>query len=1594
MAPVAADTVEAKQMDEASEEISDATVSGAEPRVAAVVVALGSTQKLRGFPVKTPEEFEAEAQVPPAAAADTLDRKVHLMSNLLKGTRNALSRVIAHLAVEGRVSLPRDGDVVREVASAGKLPGELASALADLNIDKDSLLLDEDEDEEPPCLVSDDEDFDDEEDIPLDEMPPGVVDQRKGSQPISACFASRHGVEVHDDGQGQVHAGKMESHAYELLKERMLSGLTEEHIKAMAQVQPVCKLLNQCLAQGMALVASGGLLMLYKVILMDTGANCNIITIKTVKQLGLTIFETGTGSRVTRCDGSPAQFSQYCYVDVVLAAGTPHQTLHRLHAFVSYAEGNSWDFLVGTGPMKNVLKLTIDLYRGVASSEAAIALGMKEKVTLPLIELTPPADPRQKIDEDPRVCLATEIFSKEGGGWGIQTGGPEEPLHAAVAERDMHGEDTSLQAGDGASTVLEDEMLVPRLAEEYDEAYPELASLQIARSEACQNGFTLRPWQGSAVKAWPDTDNNAGEGSWGEQRLFLDKGNIGGLCYLYPEDQQDHGLGGAHANVLFARCSEEKVVLKSRLQWPDFTSVDQKWDVGCQQFTNTRFSRVPDGSNHEHWAVRPDCDVLEERGWRTLARFQNAVNKFHTNPAGDVKGAIMWDMLRCEFCVVTDAYMDILELLKATVDHVESDGATSELNDLQVPHHYESWGCWLFQALKYVEALDMGKLRRQLHRQWKEVASGQQRAPALQLADLGRACKRKFYPVTDGEGGDGEIFTCHHAASEYVQLGEGRKVLKACATREEALYALDHSGQRRPPPPRVRGGVFERNAHLKGAAGPSGHAEVLLSDATAATGAPTVTPRPVPAREPLPLPHHGPPPGTQPNPNDQLPSGPFDPQVGPHRYQRHLDPEEDTTSLDARPGSYWLDGDEMLQVLNKSYQTTFLMSAQDMLGQSPGLRGALQAHYRDVEDRSELINRTLCHLHTGAAAGTLHMLLRRASAQSKAVYYLFEDQVYHREVTPMLIFTPEYLADPCRKFDRTAWMSLGFVAAMHRDALAALQHRLEALGPILPVHRMVPLLAQAASLQLDEPPAEATPGGRVVTGMVEADVTERDDGTTPVSPPYSPTSPLPIRDEGEWSPSRDAMAGPSGEGGLRWQQRRPLSPIPACDWQMPLSPECNLHVRPVYVVDDTQLALSYEALSDDEVSRYQLSASPSATSFDRAMERAGVRPEDELDDERLDALVDAYIAGTPQPSSGTVPLSNNTHGHTDSARTEAVAPAGDITSRPRSPVVLCLFAGMGYTLWHKPEVPHYFAIAIWALLEFMRHLCFYSFERLWYSCWMRRNMARALWSREAAEQWLSGTCPRTPLTGGLLGHALLALSWWCSLLGARHALRGDYVAQADDFYAAAKCCIASYFQDVRFFDLYGPPELLEGQVVYYVPMPSPQDEYDIAAQGWFWGILSAFVILCALTAAVIQFNKHRARTLLQVEVADPFDPGAPEKHALVPVGAVTSNLGGGRVVPLDDTSAPPATPPARPPPSTLSASDAPAPRTPDYTSVAGGPVAESVQRGDETPPASLRLPPLLVHGAVSLEEGNRGIVNMPVPGWSAEISAPNDPSAR
>ncbi|KAK3235875.1 hypothetical protein CYMTET_53947 [Cymbomonas tetramitiformis] len=158
------------------------------------------------------------------------------------------------------------------------LPSGAAAASADVDVGGYNLADDEEDDPEMPEMCSDDEEDDD---IPLEEMPAGVVDGRR-------------------------------------------AGLQATKLVA-------------CLAEGMALVSAWGVLMLYRAILYDTGANCNIIPIRKAIDLGLVIYDVETAAKVTRCDGSPTAFTKYCYVEVVLAAGTPHMTLHRLPYTLSSA---------------------------------------------------------------------------------------------------------------------------------------------------------------------------------------------------------------------------------------------------------------------------------------------------------------------------------------------------------------------------------------------------------------------------------------------------------------------------------------------------------------------------------------------------------------------------------------------------------------------------------------------------------------------------------------------------------------------------------------------------------------------------------------------------------------------------------------------------------------------------------------------------------------------------------------------------------------------------------------------------------------------------------------------------------------------------------------------------------------------------------------------------------------------------------------------------------------------------------------------------------------------------------------------------------
>ncbi|KAK3266407.1 hypothetical protein CYMTET_24964 [Cymbomonas tetramitiformis] len=183
---------------------------------AAPAVALGSTQKMRGFPVKTPGEFEAEAQIPLAPAADEMQRKVQLTASLLKSTRAAFHKVF--VLGSWRRAESRPPERLRHWWS-WQVPGSFRCQQlwrlrrGDCEDERGDCEDEDSEDEEDLESLLSGSDSEDEE-VPLDEMPADVLDQPKRRRTsiivAAAAVQNNHGVEDFST-RGRVHAGTMEA---------------------------------------------------------------------------------------------------------------------------------------------------------------------------------------------------------------------------------------------------------------------------------------------------------------------------------------------------------------------------------------------------------------------------------------------------------------------------------------------------------------------------------------------------------------------------------------------------------------------------------------------------------------------------------------------------------------------------------------------------------------------------------------------------------------------------------------------------------------------------------------------------------------------------------------------------------------------------------------------------------------------------------------------------------------------------------------------------------------------------------------------------------------------------------------------------------------------------------------------------------------------------------------------------------------------------------------------------------------------------------------------------------------------------------------
>ncbi|KAK3234765.1 hypothetical protein CYMTET_54988 [Cymbomonas tetramitiformis] len=799
---------------------------------ASAAVALGNTQQMRGFQVKTPEEFDRAAQVPRAVPPDVLSRKVHLLASNLRSSVRACSQIAAILISQNAIDLPKDiENLVALEELLGKDPNDAAEQPAEVNEH-------ELEDTHAAATQGASREADGPghratEEMPLDEMPSGVVDS-VAAQCAAAAYVDDLGVVDFSD-HGHVRAGTIKTSAYDALRAKMAQHLTDEQVLLMAQVQPICKLQNATLYEGLALVSSGGELMLYRAILMDTGANCNIISISVVRRLGLTIYEATTGAKVTRCDNSPTKFTHYCYVDVILAAGTPHMTLHRLYAFVTFEAENSWDLLIGTGPLKNSLMIDIKLGSGVAVSHAPTILGMNAQVVLPLVDMTPPKRPDLPRRVDPVVCLQSEIFAGLECDWLRHTPlSTSEERFAASGIQCEHidDHDESPVTSQPSSPRLLADLPRHRVATQAEiqeqcrrqtcsleggrrSSLPSLTPAVQAASEHMLEQFYKEPdpWKGGHAKwvtDWTRSPSRVNAGDhpsldtpldyhWADQRLYLDRHHVARLCRILQNPAQDMPSRPSreHVCVEFARCLEQKWVTMHQLMTPNWLHVDQKLkhddQKNCWVLDGDYMTNVPSSASKQDVA-RPR-ESRSQLDYNPIQRLQSTLQSLLKYPSGEVTGTLMWDLRKRVFCVQPSAATQQLDLLHCTLSHVRVSNREEVLDELQLPHWYESTGVWTYQLLRYLCPVDIEALSDGILRQY--ARHGGERPPLeLVFSDS----STKYYPVGDGLGGPGRVFSENAAAQEYLRLGEMRKMLKSVDTRQQGHQALYADAKRRPPP--------------------------------------------------------------------------------------------------------------------------------------------------------------------------------------------------------------------------------------------------------------------------------------------------------------------------------------------------------------------------------------------------------------------------------------------------------------------------------------------------------------------------------------------------------------------------------------------------------------------------------------------------------------------------------------------------------------------------------------------------------------------------------------------------------------------------
>ncbi|KAK3238172.1 hypothetical protein CYMTET_51793 [Cymbomonas tetramitiformis] len=476
----------------------------------------------------------------------------------------------------------------------------------------------------------------------------------------------------------------------------------------------------------------------------------------------------------------------------------------------------------------------IDIKLGscVAVSHAPTILGMDAQVVLPLVDMTTPRRPHQPRRVDPVVCLQSEIFGQgtECEWLGHPPLSTREERFAASGIQSEHiydGYDSpvgSPASSSGPPAALPRPRVATRAEiEERCRSHTcsleggrrsDLALLAPAARAVSERMLTqlyaeLNPWVGGRAR-WVTEGQVAGgrpsldvrlDHNWADQRLYLDRHHVARLCRILQDLPEDMPAKPSqeHVCVEFVRCLEQQWVTVDQLMPPNWLYVDQKLDHDEEKdrwvLKGSYMTHVPSSANKQG-VVKPREQGRALDSLNPIQRLQHTLQELFKYPSGEVAGTLMWDLKERVLCVQPSAATQYLELMRCTLDHALVYNSEELLDELQLPHWYESTGVWTYQLLRYLCPVDMESLSVGILRQYNRHGS---EAPPLELVSLGSSTK--YYPVGDGLGGAGRVFSENAAAQEYVRLGEMRKMLKAVNTRQQGCDALEADAERRPPPP-------------------------------------------------------------------------------------------------------------------------------------------------------------------------------------------------------------------------------------------------------------------------------------------------------------------------------------------------------------------------------------------------------------------------------------------------------------------------------------------------------------------------------------------------------------------------------------------------------------------------------------------------------------------------------------------------------------------------------------------------------------------------------------------------------------------------